>query len=593
MKQNIKKYIKEYYKYYFLIIIIALIVCSGLLMNGIPNGHDLHAHMARAVGMSKEIAEGQFPPLVVSNLANGFGYAWNLFYPPLAPYLMAIIQIFVFSYVNALKLLLILSFIVAGISMFKLVEEITSNKNTSLLASIIYICSPYILTDMYIRMSVGEILGYAFLPILFIGIYNLFEKDGNKHILITVGAVSILLSHNISAVFAVLLSGIYVIFNLNKLNKNILKKIGINVVFIILIVLFFYLPFLEGKSFTDYKVFTGMSSTEELKSHSINISQLLFGKMQYGNSEKIENTNLNIENDMCMQIGLFIVIPVLFTPFVYKDIKKENRKNYILTIVTGLLFTFAVTPLFPYEIMPEQVSVIQFPWRLLLIVTFLWSIIAAVNIQKLFKKIEMKEIMVMTIFILTYIAPLIFANTYYEGLTDDKYTQIDKFSETTTYSDGCAWLEYLPKKAFDNYDYLRNRNQEVAIIEGDIDITKQEKQGSSMIIEYENHSENSKIELPYLYYPGYEIKINGQNSDYYESEMGFIELAISENTNGEITVKYTGTRLARITWIVSLIFLILFIIYSINLCIKCQKMKKEKNINHKKYLVDKTKEESK
>lgn len=585
MKQKIKKYVKEYYKFYLLIIIIAIIVCSGLLVKGgIPNGHDLHAHMARAVGMSKELSEGQIPPLVVSNFANGFGYAWNLFYPPLAPYIMAIIQIFVFNYVNALRVLIILSIIIAGLSMFKLLEEITSNKFTALTGAIIYMCSPYILTDIYIRMSVGEILGYAFLPLLFIGIYNLFEKNGNKHMLITIGAVSILLSHNISAVFAVILSGIYVIFNINKLNKQILKKIGINVIFIILIVLFFYLPFLEGKNFTDYKVFTGMSSTEELKNHSINIPQLLFGKMQYGNSEGIESANLNIKNDMCMQIGLFIIIPVLFTPFVYKDIKKQNRKNYILTIIVGLILTFAVTPFFPYNIMPEQVSVIQFPWRLLLVVTFLWTIISAINLQKMFKKLEIKEVMIITVFVLTYITPLIFSNTYYEGLTDDKYTQIDKFSETTTYSDGCAWLEYLPVKSFDNYDYLRNRNQEVLVINGNINILKQEKQGSSMIIEYENSSENSQIELPYLYYPGYEIKINGQKIGYSESEKGFIELNISKDTNGNITVRYTGTKLAKITWIISLMSLIIFIFYNIIIYIKRYHIAKEKN----NYLMDET-----
>lgn len=575
MKQKIKEYIKKYCKYYLLIICIAIIVSSGLIVNGMPNGHDLHAHIARGVGMSKEISEGQFPPLVVSNFANGFGYSWNLFYPPLEPYLLAIIQIFTFTYVNAFKVLLILSIIVAGLSMFKLVEEIISKKNTALVASIIYMCSPYILTDIYIRMAVGEILAYAFLPILFLGLYNVFEKNGNKHILITIGAVGILLSHNISTVFAVLISAIYVIFNINKLNKDILKKIGINVVFILLLVMFFYLPFLEAKSFGQYRIFEEMGTLERLEQGTVTIPQLLFGKMQNGVSESINNTNLNIQNDMCLQIGLFIVIPILFTPFVYKQIKKENRKNYILAIIVGLLLVFAVTPLFPWDKMPDAVGVIQFPWRLLMPVTFIGSIIAAINIEKAFKNIEIKEVMIITVFILTYISPLIFANSYYEGLTDEKYTQIDKFNEITGYSDGCAWLEYMPIKAYDNLDYVRNRNQDVAITEGDINITKQEKQGSIMHIEYENESKNAKIELPYLYYPGYEIKMNDEKIEYIESQNGFIQLEIPEQSKGTIDIKYTGTTLARVTFIISCISFIILVIYISISIIKTYKTKND------------------
>ena len=70
--------------------------------------------------------------------------------------------------------------------------------------------------------------------------------------------------------------------------------------------------------------------------------------------------------------------------------------------------------------------------------------------------------------------------------------------------------------------------------------------------------------------------------------MGFVELDVPENTNGEITVKYTGTRLARITWGISLISLIVFIIYNVILYVK---YKKEKNGELKEYLLDKTKEE--
>ena len=561
-----KEYMKKYIKNYAFIIILALILTSALLVDGIPSGHDINAHLARTVGMSKEISEGQFPPLVVSNYANGFGYSWNLFYPPLAPYLMAVFQLFVGSYVNALKVLIMLCMVIAGLAMFKLIEDITENKNVSLLGSIIYMCSPYIITDIFIRMAVGEILAYAFLPVLFLGIHNLFQKDGRKYPFIVVGAVGILLSHNISTVFAVGLSVIYVLFNINKLNNfKIWKKIEICCLFIILIVGFFYFPMLQAQNASDYKAFTygKMATVETMHLHSLYLSQVLFGGLQGGASDLL-TTPSNVNRDMCMQIGLFIIVPVLFTPFVYKHIEKKNRKNYILTLVVGLLAIFATTTLCPYDKLPEQFSIIQFPWRFLFVATFTLSIIATINIAKIFENLSKKHVMILAIIIISYISPLIFANTFTTALTDEIYMGTDIVQGGNYPQSNCtAGLEYLPSKAYDNIEYLVNREQNVVIMEGNITIQEENKNGSYMTIKFNNESEKSIIELPYVYYPGYDIRINGEKIDYYESQNGFIVMDVPENQSGEITVKYTGTRLARLTWIISLLTVIVFIVFNI------------------------------
>lgn len=571
-----KEHIEENYKCYLIILFIAIIVTSGLLINGLPSGHDVDAHMARAVGTGEALSEGQFPPLVTSNFANGFGYSWNIFYPPLATYLMTILKIFLSTYANSLKQLIIIAVIIAGIGMYELLKEITKKNKISLLGSIMYMCAPYVLVDIYTRVALGEILSYAFFPILFLGIYNLINGNGKKHTLITVGAVGILLSHNISAVFAVVLSGIFVIFNINKLkDKKKIKKIIINVIFIVLITGFFYITLIQTKNSAEYVVFEygKMGTLETLEENAVYLSQILFGKMQFGYSSILSDSN-NIETDMCYQLGLFIIVPILFTPFVFKKIKKENRKNYILTLAIGILSIFAATNLFPYDKMPEWISFIQYPWRFLFIATFTLTIIATINIEKLFEKIDIKEIMVLTTIILIYISPLILANNFDSNITDEKYKEIDELIPNTRTTTATVSLEYIPTKAFLNIEYLRNRNQEVAVISGNVEITEQNKNGSSMEITYSKDEGKAIIELPYLYYPGYEIKVNGENIKYYETEKGFIGIDLENESNGEITVKYTGTTLARVSFIISIIGLIGFIIYNVVL-IRKNKDKKE------------------
>lgn len=447
-----KEHIEENYKCYLIILFIAIIVTSGLLINGLPSGHDVDAHMARAVGTGEALSEGQFPPLVTSNFANGFGYSWNIFYPPLATYLMTILKIFLSTYANSLKQLIIIAVIIAGIGMYELLKEITKKNKISLLGSIMYMCAPYVLVDIYTRVALGEILSYAFFPILFLGIYNLINGNGKKHTLITVGAVGILLSHNISAVFAVVLSGIFVIFNINKLkDKEKIKKIIINVIFIVLITGFFYITLIQTKNSAEYVVFEygKMGTLETLEENAVYLSQILFGKMQFGYSSILSDSN-NIETDMCYQLGLFIIVPILFTPFVFKKIKKENRKNYILTLAIGILSIFAATNLFPYDKMPEWISFIQYPWRFLFIATFTLTIIATINIEKLFEKIDIKEIMVLTTIILIYISPLILANNFDSNITDEKYKKIDELIPNTRTTTATVSLEYIPTKAFLN-----------------------------------------------------------------------------------------------------------------------------------------------
>ena len=565
-----KEYLKNNHKYYLIIIVIAIMITSVLLIKGLPEGHDVDAHMARAVGTGEALSEGQFPALITSNYANGFGYSWNIFYPPLVTYIMTILKIFVYSYVDSFKLIIIISVIIAGLGMYELLKEITRKKKISLLGSIMYICAPYLLVDIYTRMALGEILSYAFFPILFLGIYNILIGSGKKHTLITVGAVGILLSHNISAVFAVVVSGIFIIFNIERLkNKEKIKKMVINIVFIILITSFFYLTLLQTKASARYAVFEygKMGTVETLKENAVYLSQILFGKMQYGLSNLLSNAD-NVETDMCFQIGLYIIIPIIFTPFVLKNIGKEKRKNYLLSLIIGLLSIILSTTIIPYEKMPQWMSFIQYPWRFLFVATFMLTIIAVINIEKLCRKIDIKEIMLITTIILIYVSPLIFVNNFDDEIVDEKYSKKDEIIEGTSGTTSTVSLEYIPSKAFLNLDYLENREQKVEVINGNIEIKEENKNGSKMEIKYRNNNEKSNIELPYLYYPGYEIKINGEKIPYYETENGFIGVEIKEKSSGDIIVKYTGTTLARVSFITSIISFLIFIIYNIRIIIK-------------------------
>jgi len=76
-----------------------------------------------------------------------------------------------------------------------------------------------------------------------------------------------------------------------------------------------------------------------------------------------------------------------------------------------------------------------------------------------------------------------------------------------------------------------------------------------------NAKEKLTLELPRLYYLGYNIILENENTitniDYYENENGFVE--IETNGAGTLKVKYEKTSLERRGQIISLVSVIMYL----------------------------------
>ena len=138
---------------------------------------------------------------------------------------------------------------------------------------------------------------------------------------------------------------------------------------------------------------------------------------------------------------------------------------------------------------------------------------------------------------------------------------------------GMASFEYLPSKAFNCLKtYIADR-EDVPIIlnnsDNQITISDYEKNGSNMKMKILKASpelaNGTDIELPYIYYLGYRVKIDGKEVKYTESEHGFVQINIDKELNeeAEITVKYLGTNEMIIAFAVSLVSTVSYAIFTI------------------------------
>ena len=541
----IRKLKKDNLLYYSILILIAILMCIPLFINGFFITHDGTAHFSRNYATIEAIKSGQLLPEIVSNFCGGFGYSWNLFYPPLSTYINAIFYLIIPDYIIDMKLLIIFTIILASIFMFQFIKDITKNKKIALIVSTMYITSIYFITNIYVRLAIGEIMVYVFMPLLFNGLYNIFYEKGKKNYLLTIGAVGILLSHNISSLILAILSIIIILCHYKKLLKNenskqILKDLFINAFFIILIVSFFMIPLLEHKLGAEYiaMVKDGMTSRELVVNSEINLKQII------------------------MAIGFTILIPLLLTPICYKKIKKEKRYLYITILIIGIVTSLISTKIFPWNNIPDIFLIIQFPWRMLLYSTFFLSIIAGINISICVIKEKNIRIILVIFITIIYRGMYMFKIINFDFNFDISYLyKTEKIENIYAFSQQCTNYDYLPVKA--RTPYIQNRENKVIILNGNAKIKNEKKEKTNMQFYIETFTQDSIIELPYIYYLGYNIKLNNKYINYEESENGFISIKIPKNTNGKVEVKYTGTKLSKISLIISIIGIISFIVYII------------------------------
>lgn len=585
-----------------IIFIVSIFVCLPLLNKNcniyIDDGIQ---HLCRLIGTEQTLVSKQFLPMIMSNFCNNFGYSWNIFYSPLTAYIPLIFRIFSFSFETCLKLFMFVVTVATGIAMYKFVIKITKNKNIAILASVLYIIAPYRITDMYVRMALAELTSFIFIPMVFSGMYSIINENKKSSLLI-IGASGLILTHTVVCMYTAILCFVYLIVFIRKLNKKSILNLLVSLLMIVLITSFYWVGLAQHYFSTSYEVFVPgrMERVDVLNFYKTSLSQLVYTDQ---------------EQKMIYEIGIVTFIGLLLTPIAIMKFEKQEKekdftKIYGLFGILGIVLTIMTLKIFPFEKLPGTFTMIQFTFRLFEFTSFFFAIISAVNFWILIKNFNIRDVIIISL-----IACLL-TTIYGKKISyEKKYDEKDFIEPRRVTKDvgrinaGMASFEYLPSKAFNCLKtYIADR-EDVPIIlnnsDNQITISDYEKNGSNMkmkilkaspelangtdkvyevseeltneedtISEANQDDESSKanttsedieIELPYIYYLGYRVKINGKEAKYTESEHGFVQINIDKELNeeAEITVKYLGTNEMIIAFAVSLVSTVSYAIFTI------------------------------
>ena len=532
------------------IALIGLIFCIPMLGNLDVYKDDGIQHIARAYGTREQLKQTILPN-VISSFTNGFGYSWNLFYGPLTPYAIVLISFLTGNFINAYKIFTMLCFILSGFTMYKFMHSLTKNNNVSILAAILYMTFPYHLTDLYIRNALGEFTSFVFMPLVFSGLYNLFYTTEKNHDL-TIGAAGLLLTHNISTVLVAFFALLLFVMNITKLKETHVKKFFIiNVIFILLITSFFWLPLLETCFTTKYQVYEdGMMSTKENFLNSrLSITQLFVTKD---------------DGSFVFELGPHFMLMFAVSLMAFRKMNDNMREFYIFSVVSAILSVWMSTKLFPWGLFPDEVAMVQFAWRYLMISAFFMSVVCALNMYVLIKNFNFKDVIVIGIISILYVCAFIGYVSYSDDIQDINHLSLGVISgREREVVAGTAKAEYLPSKAYENRFYIASRENEAFVLKGKAAIDDQMKDGTNFTAKIQTYeADYTLFELPYIYYPGYKVTLDGSPLKNIETENGFLGVAIGPNDDGLLEVSYQGTTLMNVTLFISIVSLIGFVVFS-------------------------------
>lgn len=562
-----KKYIEKIY--IIIAILLTLFILGKVIIDSnICGTNDGYLHLIKIMGVNEIIKQGQFPPIIDAGFCNG--YAINLFYNPLTTYISLICGLIVNNFALGIKIMLIIMMFLAIIFMYMFLKNVTKKTGVAIAGAIFYITNPYYLSNIFIRGAIGESAALTFLPLLFLGLYNLFNGDRKKHYFITIAATGLILTHNITTLYAAIISGIYVLINFRKLKeKDVLIKILTNILFIIGMSLFFIYPLILHRFSGEYVIFD--SDLMRTNGARVASSVITFKELFTEIPSQAVIFRLNI-----IQVVLFVL-----SIFCYRFIDKKDRKIYLSFIIFAILSVILCMTKNIWKIAPDILCNIQFPWRLLGFSGFFISTIAGINLFIILKKIfKNKENGL--IFIIIPIALLSLLYAY--SLDYKDYTVKKDDNESIEFINNninnIVYMninrEYMPSKTYIALykNQERVKGDRVFILEGEALIESENKNELIYDIKLSDIKENTSIEVPFLFYKGYNAYIendkNGKRDiDVKESDYGFLKIDIpKEYENGMIKVEYKTPTSYYIAYIISFVTLIGFIIYIISSNIK-------------------------
>lgn len=331
-----------------------------------PQGFTFHdeTQIVNLYEYFKALDHGQFPPRWAPDVHFGYGSPFLEFNYQLPYYLGYPLHLLGVSLTQILKILLGFSVLAGALGMYLLGLHLAS-PGAALVAAVLYTYTPYRAVDVFVRGTLGEAYALALFPWLFLA-YLRFQTRPSLARLLPAGALFglFLINHQIAFLFgfAVLLA-LFAVPALVKRQGHFLFRLVISFLVGLALAAYYALPVLLEKKFIQ------SGSPFDFYVHFPFIKQLIYSPWGYLASVE------GIYDGLSFQVGLpnlaIILLAVLL--FIARLIRRRPIPLVPLFTLGTIFISFFLMNIrssFFWRVFPFT-SEVQFPWRLLLIATWL------------------------------------------------------------------------------------------------------------------------------------------------------------------------------------------------------------------------------
>lgn len=541
-----RKYFREimYVLFYFG---LTVLMYQMIKSNVVWYGDDTYYHFLRIVNLDDNFQNGFLQSNVALDSFGQMGYGINIFYPwlTLLPfYFMKLLtNDWITAYYLGLACYFFISFLIGHYSM----KKFSGNSFAAVVFAAAYNFSTYRLIEFFSRAALAEYIATVFLPLCFLGFYELFFCKGRNWQILAIGMSLVVLSHVLTTLMClimfVLIAAIFIKYvNFNKyLFLNLSKAFFATV----LMTAIFSIPFVIETLSQKY----GMPSPQKL------IGKDFFALIK---ASFFNESGRQFEGHL-YNVGTVILLGFIFGLFFWKKMEKKYQAIYLMSILTFVM----ATKIFPWSIFNKTpIQVIQFPFRFLMFTTLFGAVVISVIISKIIRTTSFKIpitliFLVMTIFLWGISFKSALVDSY---ISDTKFTINQKMIQQNQIPEN--YLEqYVPSKA---QGELPTIEQHILLVDGHKLRQKPRKKNQENIFTLQHVKKDNIIDLPYIAYRYTNVLVNGQKVDLIKSKRGTVCFQVPQDFNHlkiEISYHFPMNKLIVVLSLLTWIYIAVTLIY--------------------------------
>jgi len=369
-----------------LLLALALPALWPLFTHGYPSTDDGDIHLMRQALLDYHVRHGNWYPRWLPELFLGYGYPLFTFYGPAIYYLS---EIFILAGLSIAQALLVtggLLVLVGGGGMYALAaayfQDLCDGYSrhaptwmptlAGLVAGVAYLYAPYLLTNLYVRGAFAELGAMALWPWVIWSWRRLFTAQAPTHYRFSAGLLLslMMITHTITLLLVppvLLLYGLFLLWERRQTGEigAVLRSCCTAGGIALGLSLFFWLPLISERGELSRLAY----SARFMPGHFWDWQTFLDATLRFGYSGHPPH-----------QLGLVQGGLVLLGLFSFWRLGNESR---FWLLLGSLLLVAMSRPLEPLWISHDIGLTIQFPWRLLGVISFIFALITGAIITAL------------------------------------------------------------------------------------------------------------------------------------------------------------------------------------------------------------------